>query len=58
MIVAVDECAQARGFAPEQVRKELYWPKGRAHGVAVGAGAEVVDDAEGEDEAADGEPEP
>ena len=54
MIVAVDECAQARGFDPEQVRKELYWPKGRTHGVAVGAGATVVDaddDEEADDEA-------
>jgi ferredoxin-NADP reductase len=31
MISAVDELATARGFAPEQVRKELYWPKGRKH---------------------------
>ncbi len=31
MITAVDELASERGFAPEQVRKELYWPKGRAH---------------------------
>ncbi len=44
MIVAVDECAQARGFDPEQIRKELYWPKGKTHGVAVGAGAAVVDE--------------
>jgi ferredoxin/flavodoxin---NADP+ reductase len=31
MIAAVDEIATERGFAPEQIRKELYWPKGRAH---------------------------
>ncbi len=31
MITAVEEIAAARGFPPEQVRKELYWPKGRAH---------------------------
>jgi ferredoxin--NADP+ reductase len=31
MITAVEELAGARGFAPEQVRKELYWPKGRQH---------------------------
>ncbi len=31
MITAVDEMATARGFAPEQIRKELYWPKGREH---------------------------
>ncbi len=31
MITAVDEIAALRGFAPEQVRKELYWPKGRSH---------------------------
>jgi ferredoxin/flavodoxin---NADP+ reductase len=44
MIVAVDELAQARGFEPEQVRKELYWPKGKGHGpVAVGTGAALVD---------------
>jgi ferredoxin-NADP reductase len=32
MITAVDEIATARGFPPEQVRKELYWPKARPHG--------------------------
>ena len=32
MISAVEETALARGFPPEQVRKELYWPKGRPHG--------------------------
>ena len=31
MITAVDEIATAHGFPPEQVRKELYWPKGREH---------------------------
>jgi NAD(P)H-flavin reductase len=31
MITAVDEIATGRGFAPEQIRKELYWPKGRQH---------------------------
>lgn len=31
MISAVEEMAAARGFPPEQVRKELYWPKGREH---------------------------
>ena len=31
MIASVDEMATERGFAPEQIRKELYWPKGRAH---------------------------
>ena len=31
MITAVDELALGRGFEPEHVRKELYWPKGRAH---------------------------
>jgi ferredoxin--NADP+ reductase len=31
MITAVEELAAARGFSPEQVRKELYWPKGRQH---------------------------
>jgi ferredoxin--NADP+ reductase len=32
MITAVEEVATERGFPPEQVRKELYWPKGRSHG--------------------------
>jgi hypothetical protein len=31
MITAVEEMALARGFPPEQIRKELYWPKGRSH---------------------------
>ena len=31
MITAVEEIAAERGFPPEQVRKELYWPKGREH---------------------------
>ena len=31
MITAVDAIATERGFPPEQVRKELYWPKGRSH---------------------------
>jgi len=31
MIAAVEEIATTHGFPPEQVRKELYWPKGRAH---------------------------
>jgi ferredoxin--NADP+ reductase len=31
MIEAVEAMASARGFPPEQVRKELYWPKGREH---------------------------
>ena len=31
MVSAIEEIAAARGFAPEQVRKELYWPKGRTH---------------------------
>lgn len=31
MVSAVDEIATARGFPPEQIRKELYWPKGREH---------------------------
>lgn len=31
MIAIVEETAAARGFPPEQVRKELYWPKGRPH---------------------------
>jgi ferredoxin--NADP+ reductase len=31
MVSAVEEVAAERGFPPEQVRKELYWPKGRKH---------------------------
>ena len=31
MITAVEEIAAGRGFPAEQVRKELYWPKGREH---------------------------
>lgn len=31
MIEAVAEIAAERGFPPEQVRKELYWPKGKSH---------------------------
>jgi ferredoxin-NADP reductase len=31
MITTVEEIALARGFPAEQVRKELYWPKGRTH---------------------------
>jgi ferredoxin/flavodoxin---NADP+ reductase len=31
MVSAVEEIATGRGFPPEQVRKELYWPKGRKH---------------------------
>jgi hypothetical protein len=31
MVGAVEAIATERGFEPEQVRKELYWPKGREH---------------------------
>jgi ferredoxin-NADP reductase len=31
MVSAVEEIAAERGFPAEQIRKELYWPKGRAH---------------------------
>lgn len=31
MITAAEELATQRGFPPEQIRKELYWPKGRTH---------------------------
>lgn len=31
MISAVEALAAERGYPPEQVRKELYWPKGRQH---------------------------
>lgn len=30
MITAVDATLLERGFAPEQVKKELYWPKGKS----------------------------
>lgn len=32
MITSVEEIALERGFPPEQIRKELYWPKARPHG--------------------------
>lgn len=32
MIAAVEAIATARGFPTEQIRKELYWPKGRVQG--------------------------
>jgi ferredoxin-NADP reductase len=32
MITAVEAIALDRGFPPEQIRKELYWPKARPHG--------------------------
>ena len=31
MVGAVEESATERGFPPEQIRKELYWHKGRKH---------------------------
>jgi ferredoxin-NADP reductase len=31
MVSAVEALAAERGFPPEQIRKELYWPKGRGH---------------------------
>jgi ferredoxin-NADP reductase len=31
MVSAIEEIATQRGFPPEQIRKELYWPKGREH---------------------------
>jgi ferredoxin/flavodoxin---NADP+ reductase len=31
MVSAVEEIATERGFPEAQVRKELYWPKGRSH---------------------------
>jgi NAD(P)H-flavin reductase len=43
MITAVEELATARGFPAEQIRKELYWPKGRPHGGAEAGGAEPGD---------------
>jgi ferredoxin-NADP reductase len=30
MILAVEETLQGRGFPEEQIKKELYWPKGKA----------------------------
>jgi hypothetical protein len=29
MILAADETLLSRGFPEEQIRKELYWPKGK-----------------------------
>jgi ferredoxin--NADP+ reductase len=29
MILAVEETLQGRGFPEEQIKKELYWPKGK-----------------------------
>jgi ferredoxin-NADP reductase len=31
MVAAVEAFATERGFPSEQIRKELYWPKGRTH---------------------------
>jgi ferredoxin-NADP reductase len=31
MVSAVEALAAERGFPPDQIRKELYWPKGRGH---------------------------
>ncbi len=31
MVAAVEQTAAERGFPAEQIRKELYWPKGRTH---------------------------
>jgi ferredoxin/flavodoxin---NADP+ reductase len=31
MIETAAEMAAQRGFPPEQIRKELYWPKGKSH---------------------------
>jgi NAD(P)H-flavin reductase len=31
MVAAVEAFALERGYTPEQIRKELYWPKGREH---------------------------
>jgi ferredoxin-NADP reductase len=36
MITAVEDIGAERGFPPEQIRKELYWPKARPHGPAAG----------------------
>ena len=30
MIIAAEETLLSRGFPPEQIKKELYWPKGKA----------------------------
>jgi ferredoxin-NADP reductase len=30
MILSAEETLVGRGFPPEQVKKELYWPKGKA----------------------------
>jgi ferredoxin-NADP reductase len=39
MITAVEAIGLQRGFPPEQIRKELYWPKARPHGPTTPAAA-------------------
>lgn len=47
MIIAVDETLLGRGFPEEQIKKELYWPKGKAPMAAVRSGAVTPAIAEG-----------
>jgi len=47
MIIAVDETLLGRGFPEEQIKKELYWPKGKAPTAAVRSGAVTPALAEG-----------
>ncbi|HWH36344.1 MAG TPA: FAD-binding oxidoreductase [Candidatus Limnocylindrales bacterium] len=45
MITAVDQTLAERGFPEAQIKKELYWPKGkepRAAGLAVGTGTRAA----------------
>jgi ferredoxin-NADP reductase len=47
MIIAVDETLLGRGFPEEQIKKELYWPKGKAPTAAARSGALTPAIAEG-----------
>ncbi len=47
MIIAVDETLLGRGFPEEQIKKELYWPKGKEPTAAVRSGAVMPAIAEG-----------
>jgi NAD(P)H-flavin reductase len=47
MILSAEETLLGRGYPPEQVKKELYWPKGKEpRGVAAADLAAAIDAAE------------
>ena len=47
MIASAEETLLARGYPPEQVHKELYWPKGKEpRGLAAADLAAAIDAAE------------